>query len=411
MGDNSPPQEVDNNVQRINCNTGWSMEENNKEVNSQQILKPITEGTMGSNTEDAVGTNTEDAVGSNTVGTNTEDAVGSNTEGTVGTNTEGMLASNNEGAVGSNTEGTIGCSIVLFNDIVGHDIGNQVMGDNSPPQEVDNNVQRIDCNTEWSMEENNKEVNSQQILKPITEGTMGSNTEDAVGTNTEDAVGSNTEGTVGTDAVGSNTEGTVGTNTEGMLASNNEGAVGSNTEGTIGCSIVLFNDIAGHDIGNQVMGDNSPPQEVDNNVQSNTGWSMEEKNEEVNSQQTLKPITEGTIGSNTESNYAELSHSHLPGHTDLDQEHGEIGRSINNVCSTLINQSVIFSDNIIQDLTDTFVQPKRDKSTNIAFEISRSVNRNTYATAIPHLAHHKGTYYSYFKVQYNNQWTLALVHS
>ena len=128
-------------------------------------------------------------------------------------------------------------------------------------------------------------------------------------------------------------------------------------------SVVSFNDNAGHDIRNQVWKDNSPQQEVDNNVQSidyNTGQSMEEENKEANSQQALNPITEGTIGSNidntkgsnTESTYAELSHSHLPGHTDLavnchDQEYGEIGGSIINVCSTLINQSIIFGDNLL----------------------------------------------------------------
>ena len=111
------------------------------------------------------------------------------------------------------------------------------------------------------------------------------------------------------------------------------------------------------------MEDNSPQQEVYNNVQSidyNTGQSMEEEIKEANSQQALNPITEGTIGSNinnkmgsnTESAYAELSHSHLPGHTDVtvnchDHEYREIGGSINNVCSTLINQSIIFSDNNI----------------------------------------------------------------
>ena len=121
-----------------------------------------------------------------------------------------------------------------------------------------------------------------------------------------------------------------------------------------GSSVVLINDIAGHSTGNQVWEDNSPQHEVNNGVQSidyNTGQSMEEENKEANSQQTLNPITEGTIGSNTdntkgsntESAYAELSHSHLPGHTDLavnchDHEYGEIGGSINNVCSTLINQ-------------------------------------------------------------------------
>ena len=125
-------------------------------------------------------------------------------------------------------------------------------------------------------------------------------------------------------------------------------------------SVVLFNDIAGHDIVNLVWEDNSPQQEVDNGIQNidyNTGQSMEEENKEANSQQALNPITEGTIGfntddtmgSNTESAYAKLSHSHLPGHTDVavnchDHEYGEIGGSKNNVCSTLINQSVIFSD-------------------------------------------------------------------
>ena len=115
-----------------------------------------------------------------------------------------------------------------------------------------------------------------------------------------------------------------------------------------GSSVVSFNNIAGHEIVNQVWEDNS--------IQSmdyNTGQSMEEENKEANSQQALNPITEGIIGSNTddtkgsntESAYAELSHSHLPGHTDVavnchDHEYGEIGGSINNVCSTLINQSI-----------------------------------------------------------------------
>ena len=117
-------------------------------------------------------------------------------------------------------------------------------------------------------------------------------------------------------------------------------------------SVVLINDIAGHHIVNQVWEYNSPQQEVNNNAQSidyNTGHSMEEENKEANSQQALNPITEGTIGSNTdnklgsniESAYAELSHSHR--HTDVavnchDHEYGEVGGSINNVCSTLINQ-------------------------------------------------------------------------
>ena len=122
-----------------------------------------------------------------------------------------------------------------------------------------------------------------------------------------------------------------------------------------GSSVVLFNDITGHDIGNQVLMDHSPQQEVDNNVQSmdyNTGQSMEKKNKETNSQQALNFITEGintddTMSYNNESHYAELNHSHLPGHTDVpvnchDQEYGEIGGSINNVCS--INQ--LFGDNI-----------------------------------------------------------------
>ena len=102
--------------------------------------------------------------------------------------------------------------------------------------------------------------------------------------------------------------------------------------------------------------DNSP-QEVDNNVQSmdySTGQSMEEENKEVNSQQALNLIIEGTMNSNTndtkssntESYYAELSHSHLPGHTDVavnchDLEYGEIGGSTNNVFSTLFNQSIL----------------------------------------------------------------------
>ena len=72
---------------------------------------------------------------------------------------------------------------------------------------------------------------------------------------------------------------------------------------------------------------------------------------EANSQQALNPITEGTFCYNTDdtmdsnnSYYAKSSHSHLPGRTDLslsvnchDQEYGEVGGSINNVCSTLIN--------------------------------------------------------------------------
>ena len=111
-------------------------------------------------------------------------------------------------------------------------------------------------------------------------------------------------------------------------------------------SVVSFNDIAGPDIGNQVMEDSFPQQEVDNvqSIDYNTGQSMEEGNKEANSQQVLNPITEGSIGSNTdntkgsntESAYTELSHSHLPGHTDVavnchDLEYGEIGGSINNV--------------------------------------------------------------------------------
>ena len=57
--------------------------------------------------------------------------------------------------------------------------------------------------------------------------------------------------------------------------------------------------------------------------------------------------TDDTMASNNERHYAELGHSHLPGHTsDLnvnchDSEYGEMGGSINNVCSTLINQSII----------------------------------------------------------------------
>ena len=115
-------------------------------------------------------------------------------------------------------------------------------------------------------------------------------------------------------------------------------------------SVVSFNDIAGHDMVNLIWEGNSPQQEVDNSVQSidyNTGQSLEEENKEANSQQALNYITEGTISSNTnntkgsytESAYAELSHSHLSGRTDLavnshDLEYGEIGGFINNVCST-----------------------------------------------------------------------------
>ena len=141
--------------------------------------------------------------------------------------------------------------------------------------------------------------------------------------------------------------------------------------------------------------DESYQQQVDNtelSIDYNTGQAMEKENEEASNQQAVNPIItegviscknedavnssiEGTVGSNTEdalgfnaedivgsntdgtidsntvlveNEYAELSHSHLPGHTDVavnchDHEYGEIGGSINNVCSTLINQSVIFS--------------------------------------------------------------------
>ena len=174
---------------------------------------------------------------------------------------------------------------------------------------------------------------------------------------------------------------------------------------------------------NRVWENNSPPQ---NNVQSmdyNTGQSMWKENKETNGQQALNPITESTIGSNTDDNtmfnnasaYAELSHSHLPGHTAVavnchDHEYGEIGGSINNVCSTLINQSIIFSDNTFQDLNYLFVQSKRDKSANIAFQLSMGVNRTNYATVLPHLAQPKGTYYSYFTVTLViwTQWNLHL---
>ena len=75
-----------------------------------------------------------------------------------------------------------GSSVVSFNDIVGHDIVSQVMEDNSPKQEVGNNVKSIDGQ---SMEEENKEAYSQQVLNPITEGTIGSNTDDTIGCNSE----------------------------------------------------------------------------------------------------------------------------------------------------------------------------------------------------------------------------------
>ena len=51
------------------------MEEENKEVNSQQALNLNMEGTTGSNIEGTVGSNTEDAVGSDSV-----NSVGSNTD-------------------------------------------------------------------------------------------------------------------------------------------------------------------------------------------------------------------------------------------------------------------------------------------------------------------------------------------
>ena len=110
----------------------------------------------------------------------------------------------------------------------------------------------------------------------------------------------------------------------------------------------------------QTRDDESHQQQVDNANQSidcNTGQAMENNQQAVGSMITEGVIncknedavgsedivgfnTDGTIDSNTvlvESAYAELSHSHLPGHTDVavnchDHKYGEIGGSINNVC-------------------------------------------------------------------------------
>ena len=76
-------QEVDNDVQSMDCNTGQSKKERKKEANSQQSLNLIIENTVGSNTVGAVGSSTE-----GTVGTNTEDAVGFNTVSPVSFNTD-----------------------------------------------------------------------------------------------------------------------------------------------------------------------------------------------------------------------------------------------------------------------------------------------------------------------------------
>ena len=44
----------------------------------------------------------------------------------------------------------------------------------------------------------------------------------------------------------------------------------------------------------------------------------------------------------------------------------------------------IHNDDIFQGLTYTFVQPKKDKSRNIAFELSRGVGKTNYSTVVPH---------------------------
>ena len=76
-------------------------------------------------------------------------------------------------------------SVVSFNDIAGHDIVNLVWENNSHQQEVDNNGHNMDCNTGQSMEEENKEANSQQALDFISEGTIGSNADYVMGSSNE----------------------------------------------------------------------------------------------------------------------------------------------------------------------------------------------------------------------------------
>ena len=41
---------------------------------------------------------------------------------------------------------------------------------------------------------------------------------------------------------------------------------------------------------------------------------------------------------------------------------------------------------IFQGLTYAFVQPKKDNSRNVAFELSRSVDKTNYSTVVPHQA-------------------------
>ena len=130
----------------------------------------------------------------------------------------------------------------------------------------------------WDNESHQQQVdNTKQSIDYNTGQAMENNQQAVNSMVTEGVINCKNE-----DAVGSNIEGTLGSNTEDALGFNNEDILGSNTDGPIDSKTVLV-----------------------------------------------------------ESAYAELSHSHLPGHADLavschDHKYGEIGGSINNVCYPII---------------------------------------------------------------------------